>query len=77
MTGPERSDLALLSTRLLGIDGGGEGEHGGVLGRFDVRLAAVEKRLDRWDGAIMLVRAGASLLGLGGIAIILRAVLAP
>jgi hypothetical protein len=68
MTGAERSELADLNARLFGLDG----EHG-ALGSIEVRLTAIEGKLNRWDGAISLVKAAASVLGVGGIALILAA----
>lgn len=73
VTGTERSDLAHLEARLFGIDGSGEG---GALGGIESRIAGLEKRLDRWDGAITMIRIAAGTLGLGGIALLLRLLVA-
>jgi len=67
MTGHERSELAELNARLFGLDGSGEG---GAIGSINDRLAQIDARLNRWDGAISLIRATAAILGIGGIALI-------
>lgn len=43
------------------------------LANIEQKLDAVEKRLDRWDGAITLVKAAASFVGFGGLVAILAA----
>ena len=40
---------------------------------LDDKVDAIESRLDRWDGAITLVKAAAGVLGIGGIGLILTA----
>ena len=62
MTGAERSELAILRQDLLA-----------EIGMLDEKVDAIERRLDRWDGAITLVKTIASVLGVGGIALILAA----
>lgn len=45
----------------------------GRLDEIDGKVDAIERRLDRWDGAITLVKTAASVLGLSGIALIVGA----
>lgn len=66
MTGHERDEIAALSVRLFGLDG-----TGGLYG--DVQ--DIKNELAEWRGAIRLVKAGASILGVGGIATILVALM--
>lgn len=73
MTGPEHNELAILNARLFGLDGSGEL---GAFGQLSDRITALEHRVARWDGAIQLVRVGAGILGFGGIAFLLRAIVA-
>lgn len=70
MTGPERDAIAHLDARLFGLDSSGDG---GAMGRIEERLAKVEDRIAKWDGAIAFVRAGGTILGFGGIAAVIAA----
>lgn len=40
------------------------------------KVDAIETRLDRWDGAITLIKAAASFVGVGGLGLILAALVA-
>jgi len=62
MTPAERADLATLRMELFGR-----------LDTLDDKIDMVEARLDRWDGAITLIKAAAGVLGIGGIGVILAA----
>jgi hypothetical protein len=66
MTPAERADLATLRTELFAR-----------LDVLDNKIDLVEARLDRWDGAVTLVKAAASVLGIGGIGLILAALVRP
>lgn len=62
MTSGERSELTT------GIEA--------ILGRIealDDKVDAIERRLDRWDGAITFIKAAASFVGVGGMGLILAA----
>lgn len=62
MTSSERSELTT------GIEA--------ILGRIealDDKVDAIERRLDRWDGAITFIKAAASFVGVGGMGLILAA----
>lgn len=74
MTNGERDAIGALDARLFGLDGSGSG---GAFGELNDRLTRVESRLDRWDGAITLVKAAAGILGFSGLALILRAIVVP
>lgn len=65
MTGAERSELALLRQDIMG-----------ELVELADKVDAIETRLDRWDGAITLVKAAASFLGVGGVGLIIAALVA-
>ena len=68
MTSDERATLAHLETRLFGFDG-----ESGTLGGLATKIDHIETRLDRWDGAITFIKAAAGILGVGGISLILAA----
>ena len=69
MTGDERATLLQLETRLFGLDG-----TSGAIGSLDSKIDLIESRLDRWDGAITFIKAAAGILGVGGISLILAAI---
>jgi hypothetical protein len=72
---------------MLGMFAGSSAQLNGIAGRLDKieekqdrnseaqndRSDAIETRLDRWDGAILFIKAAASFLGLGGLALLLAA----
>lgn len=62
MTSVERADLLSLRTDLFHR-----------LDELDAKVDVIESRLDRWDGAITLVKAAASFVGLGGLSLFLWA----
>lgn len=64
MTSGERSEIAALRADIFR-----------VLGDLDEKVDSIERRLDRWDGAITLVKTAASVLGIGGIGLILAALI--
>lgn len=68
MTRDERDELAILNTRLFGLNG-----DGGLYG--DVQ--DIKSELAEWRGAIRIVKYAGSILGLGGIGLILRAIMGP
>lgn len=43
------------------------------LDTLDSKVDAVESRLDRWDGAVTFIKAAASFLGVGGLGLMLAA----
>lgn len=66
MTRDERDELAQLNVRLFGLDG-----TGGLYG--DVQ--EIKGELAEWRGAIRIVKYAGSILGIGGIGLILRAII--
>lgn len=66
MTGNEKTAIELLHTDIAGR-----------LGELDDRLDHIERRLDRWDGAITFIKTAASFVGLGGLALFLAALARP
>lgn len=68
MTSSERDELAHLNVRLFGLDGSG-----GLAG--DVQ--EIKEELAEWRGAIRIVKAAGTILGISGIGLILRAFMGP
>lgn len=71
VNGDDRTEIRILTIRLFGPDG----QTGGVLGDLVHKVDAIEKKLDRWDGAITAVKVGAGFLTIGGIATLFRALI--
>lgn len=62
MTGQERTELAAGIHDIMA-----------ELGDLKSKVDAVERRLDRWDGAITFIKAAASFVGIGGVGLFLAA----
>lgn len=58
MTAGERSEIAMVGEQITALA---------------IKVDHIERRLDRWDGAITFVKAAASFVGLGGLAVFLAA----